>query len=43
MMANKCSKINKKFEKEVEWFSKTYGLPKSVVRKRLKKDGFVCN
>lgn len=43
MPKNKCSKINKDFEKEVKWFSKTYGLSKSTVRKKLKKDGFICN
>ena len=43
MAKNRCSKINKKFEKEVEWFSKNYGLSKSSVRKKLKKDGFICN
>ncbi len=29
--------------KEVDWFSKMFGLPKRTVRRRLKKQGFIVN
>ena len=39
-----CTKKEKqKFEKEVTWFSKMYGIPKQEVKRKLKKDGFICN
>ena len=39
---SKAKYYAKKKEKEVDWFSKMFGLPKKTVRK-LKKQGFIVN
>jgi hypothetical protein len=42
-MTYRIKSKKKQFEEEVKWFSKMYGLPKSVVRKKLKKEGFIVS